>query len=367
MTRNLDQRIRPALQVFEDHVPHPSECRGNPYSQDTREMAVQNRLNGNDNNPNTIQLQEQHLYPHPDTVTKYINRQEQVGHCRAYRHTGNARSEREIQGHNLILLSLYRLALPKATHAEVNAFLYVMNSHDPLYQIYSHSQICRAEQKINLTKKRSSTTAYRYQALEPRNVQWRENYWNMNFPFGIANIDPRKVIDLGEAYGSVDGANRSRGTCFIEDRARIVGPYSEIVTLLMAVLGDPANPERWFEIWNDGGTTVTRFYAFIERILRDIGDGTPGNRYCFTMDNLNAHTNAAVTALIYDAGHRIVFRAPYYPVDSAIEYIFNVIQCALCINLREIKDTNDYIVFLRQIITNMPDFSKYFAHVGFIY
>ncbi len=129
-------------------------------------------------------------------------------HSRAYRHTGNVRSVREIQGNNLILLSLYRVALPKATHAEVNAFLYEMNSHDPHYQIYSPSQICRAEQRIHLTKKRTSTTAY--QALEPRNVQWRENYWNMNYPFGIADIDPRKVIDLDEAAGSVAGDQAER-------------------------------------------------------------------------------------------------------------------------------------------------------------
>ena len=365
--RNLDQRIRPPLQVFQEHVPHPSESRGNPYSQDVRAMAVQNRLNGNDDHQNMIQLQQQHLYPHPDTVTRYINRQEQVGHSRAYRHTGNARSEREIQGGNLIWLSLYRVALPKATHAEINAFLYIMNSEDPHYQIYSHSQICRAEQRIHLTKKRSSTTAY--QALDPRNVQWRDNYWNMNYPFGIADQDPRKMIDLDEMACSVDGANRSRGTCLVGNRAREVGPYSKSdkVTLLMAVSGNPVNPDRWFEIWNVGGTTIARFYAFIERIIADIGQGTPGNRYCFTMDNLDAHTNDAVQALIFNAGHRIVFRAPYHPVDGAIEYIFNIIQCALCIRMREIIDTNDFIRHLRQIITNMPAFSPFFEHVRFIY
>jgi len=78
-----------------------------------------------------------------------------------------------------------------------------------------------------------------------------------------------------------------------------------------------------------GGTNVHRFYAFIERIIQDIGPGTDRNRYCFTMDNLNIHANHAVTNLNFNAGHRIVFRAPYYPVDGAIEYIFNVIQCAL--------------------------------------
>ena len=61
---------------------------------------------------------------------------------------------------------------------------------------------------------------------------------------------------------------------------------SERNTLLMAILRDHQNPDRCFEIWNNGGgTTVHRFHEFsIERILRDnSGTGTPGNRYCFTM------------------------------------------------------------------------------------
>ena len=138
-------------------------------------------------------------------------------------------------------------------------------------------------------------------------------------------------------------------------------------TLLLAVRGDPANPDRWFDTWLEGGTTVDRFYLFIQRILNDLGPGRPGNVFTFTMDNLNAHTNNGVQALIFNAGHRLIFRAPYYPVDGAIEYIFNVIECALCIRLREIFNTADYIQNLCQIIVNLPDFSPFFRHVGFIY
>ena len=44
------------------------------------------------------------------------------------------------------------------------------------------------------------------------------------------------------------------------------------------------------------------------------------------MDNLNTHRNQIVAAMINIHGHRIVFRAPYYPVDGPIEYVFNTIQ-----------------------------------------
>ena len=101
--------------------------------------------------------------------------------------------------------------------------------------------------------------------------------------------------------------------------------------------------------------------------MEDIGPGVDGNWYCFTMDNLNSHTNHAVQNLIINAGHRIIFRAPYYPVDGAIEYIFNVIQCALRLQLRDIKTTDDYKRVLEHIITNMPEFSNFFRHVGFVY
>ena len=368
MHRNLDQAIRPPLQVFTEDVPHPSECRGNPYPIEIQQLAVHNRMNGLDHQPPILALQVQHLYPHPDTVTRFVTQHVAVGHSRPYRCTGNARAEREVEGFDLILLSFYRAFAPKALSSEVNAFLYEMNSPaNPNFVPYSDSQICRAQQRFHLTRKRCSTTAY--QALLPRNVQWRHNYFNMNYPFGIRNVDPRFIIDMDEASGSVDGANRTNGTCLVGTRSREVGPYSKSdkVTLLLAISGDPANPDRWFDIWGDGGTTVDRFYNFIQRILNDLGPGTAASRFCFTMDNLNSHTNHAVQALIFNAGHRIVFRAPYYPVDGAIEYIFNVIECALCIRLRDIHTTAEYIDNLREIIRNLPEFSPFFRHVGFIY
>ena len=85
------------------------------------------------------------------------------------------------------------------------------------------------------------------------------------------------------------------------------------------------------------------------------------------MDNLDAHRNNAVETLIFNAGHQIVFRAPYHPVDGTIEYIFNVIQCALRIQLHVIHDNDDFARELTNIITNIPGFSPFFEHVGFRY
>ena len=54
-------------------------------------------------------------------------------------------------------------------------------------------------------------------------------------------------------------------------------------------------------------------------------------------------------------------------MDGAIEYVFNVIQCALNVRLRDIRTTAEYINNLREIIMNMPEFSPFFEHVGFVY
>ena len=147
-----DHAIRPPNQTFRPDVPHPSECCSNPYSQDIRELAVHAHLNGTDQQP-IQQLQQDHMYPHPDTVSRYVARYHEFGHARAFRRTGNARSEREVKGIDMILLALYRAVLPKATANEINAFLHAMNNHDPTFRIYLHSQICRAQKRLNLTQK----------------------------------------------------------------------------------------------------------------------------------------------------------------------------------------------------------------------
>ena len=71
------------------------------------------------------------------------------------------------------------------------------------------------------------------------------------------------------------------------------------------------------------GTTVADFYDCILRMLRSIGHATPDSRRLFTMDDLLAHKNRQVITPIHEWGHRVCFRAPYYSVDGAIEYVFN--------------------------------------------
>ena len=69
-----------------------------------------------------------------------------------------------------------------------------------------------------------------------------------------------------------------------------------------------------------------------------LNDNYPGRSFLFTMDNLNIHKHLLI--LIEEAGHRVVFRAPYWSCDGAIEYAFNTIHTFLEMNDDEMEDVD---------------------------
>jgi len=81
------------------------------------------------------------------------------------------------------------------------------------------------------------------------------------------------------------------------------------------------------------------------------------------MDNLTSHHNAQVSALIHTAGHRLVFRAPYYPVDGPIEYVFNSLQVALWINMHQIRTEAS---LLHEVHTAIANTCKHLNHISCI-
>ena len=182
--------LRPALQTRVDAVTHPSLCTSNPYSQDLRDLIIFIHQHMNDPNDWQVQemiavLQNQHIYPSSITVSRWEALLEEEGHLLPCRRTGNRQPTR-LTGPDLIYLALYRIAYPKCTIAEMNAFLYRANMGNPFWAFYSKSQISKAEKLIGLSRKVGSTTAY--QALLPVNLEKRWEYWNYAFPLGIADI-----------------------------------------------------------------------------------------------------------------------------------------------------------------------------------
>ena len=219
-----------------------------------------------------------------------------------------------------------------------------------------------------MSLKRASVQAR--QSHLPINLQLRYNYWYLPCPFGISNIPRSRIIDLDEAALFVESSNRGRGKAHLVRRVRELGPYghSQKLNILVAICGEDYVPgqqaQRWVETWTDGGTTTAKFLRFILRILVDIGQGTPANFKVFTMDNLSSHRNVLVQQVIHAAGHVCIFRAPYYPVDSPIEHVFNTIQGALTCAMYSMHLPADVRRVFLATLRRMNSFARYFEHVG---
>ncbi len=89
--------------------------------------------------------------------------------------------------HDIVFLALCRVAFPKCSAAQINTFLYRINYGDVTFRFYTAPQITKAETRLGLTRKGGCTTAY--QAYLPINLLKRRMYWNLPYPFGIADID----------------------------------------------------------------------------------------------------------------------------------------------------------------------------------
>lgn len=355
---------RPALRTLHYVPPPPSIGRGFHYETHFRNAVMEADDQGQRRLPAFNALRAQRLWPSIRTIRRWRRRRTMEGHFVPYRRTGNTRA-RILRGSEQVLLATLMAIYPRITAAEINAFMFHASGQN---RFYCHSQIYRAQDRLGMSRKRSSTTAN--QASLPRNIQKRWNYWNLAYPHGIANIRTEDLIDIDEAAVFQETANRGYGKARIVSRCRDDGPYghSEKTTLLLAISGETPtvnqDAARWLEMWNQGGTTTARFLAFIQRILDDIGPGTPQRRRTFIFDNLGAHRNLLVLQVIYAAGHRVMFRAPYYPVDGPIEYFFNTIQGTLTLSMYNIDSLGAVRNDVRDTIRNTSSFRSYFLHCG---
>ena len=357
--------IRPPLKLSVPAQRHPSDCHGQAWSQEMRLLAVQRDADGMPRSTVEIQqLQLEGKYPSNRSIDRWKHQLATLGHVRPFRRTGNKRASRELKGQDLFNLAFYRTIKPKATLYECKTFIFNAN---PVNLPYSNSQIHRAEQRLNLTRKAASTTAY--EAYSERILIKRHNYWNMPPPFGIVGVDPRNVIDIDEMGLEVEHSNRKRGKSVKGMRCNEPGTYNrnQKMNVLVAICGCDVHPARWVETWTGEGTTIYRYHQFITNLLDELDVMFPGRSFCFTKDNLNTHKNPHIINLIEERGHLVVFRAPYWAVDGAIEYVFNTVHSLIDVRHNNIGNVNELEVLLRDTISEMGSFRPYFEHVGFKY
>ena len=148
------------MKTRRQQVYHASLGIGKPYPHEVRDQIVWRHVNGiPQTNAMIRQLQAAKQYPSSRTITRYIRQYLTVGHVLPYSRTGNRRVQREVIGADLISLAILRSIRPKAMICEVKAFIHSTN---PANDVYSDSQICRAETRLGLTRKKGSTTAFHY-------------------------------------------------------------------------------------------------------------------------------------------------------------------------------------------------------------
>jgi hypothetical protein len=357
--------IRPPNGTRIEEPKHPSRG-GNPYPAEIRQMVISMWQNEDDlEEPRLVQLRHQKKFPSLATCRRWIHQYATEGNVLPKRNSGNRFATREVHGQDIVNLALYWMCRPKAYVDEVRAYVHNRNIANPPY---SRSQIYRAEQRLGLYRKAASTTSDL--AYSAANLHKREQYWSHAFPDGVDGVSTRDVIDLDESGYKLDTQNRSFGKVTRDKRCDARGKYKKGdggVSLLMAISGDerPGQAFSFHRTFTEGGTDLWRFYNFMLELCDWLTEHRPGHSYLFTMDNLNIHTHTVILNLIYFRGHRIVFRAPYWSCDGAIEYVFNTLQTRLQIDQIGVENEYGLVNKINNIIGSIPSFKRYFIHVGF--
>lgn len=344
-------------------------CRGgNSYPKEVREMVIEMMVGGNGiasvKTPVVRRLQEQKKFPSLQTCRRWLRQYVMLGHIKPKRASGNKVATREIEGEALVQLAFYRVIRPDARLYEVRAYLY---NRFPTTKPYSDSQIHRAEERLGLSRKASSSTSE--DAYLPRNLHKRKMYWEYQYPHGVAGERTDDIIDIDEARFKLESADRSYGKVAREFRCNVRGSYKKGdpgTNLIMAISGDSNNPVSFHRLYSEGGTDLFRFYTFMSELIEFLDNNFPGRSFLFTMDNLNLHKHFIILDLIEEAGHRIVFRAPYWSCDGAIEYVFNTIHTFLEMNDDKMENVTALENRLNLIIGSLDMFRRYFLHVGFL-
>ena len=267
-----------------------------------------------------------------------------------------------LRGEHQFLLVLYRIIWPKATGDEVRAFI-CRESSD--HAIFSREQVYKREEELGFSRKRASTLAL--QALTPLNVMRARLFWTQPPPVGRVGIDPQTLIDVDEFGIWVEKANRSYGKALVGHECREAGKYGhgDKFTCILAVRADGT---RWFHMEKVAGTDALAFDDFLTNNILTGPRQIPALPRCtFLWDNLRSHHSAFVVNSVQNAGHRILPRPPYRPMDGPVEYVIHTIEQELSMRIHAITDDGSLCTAVRNIVTGLANDSigRYFTHCGY--
>jgi hypothetical protein len=273
-----------------------------------------------------------------------------------YKSTGN-NIQLKINGENQYLHIMYRIIFPYATADEVRTYLFNNAIINP--QIFTRDDIYKTDARLKITSKVGSTTAF--QALLLQNVIRRDLYYNLPPPLGIHLVPRIDLIDTDECAVSLQTALRTHGKAYTGVRCSAAGNYchDEKWTLIMSI---DSTGWRYATFDKVAGTTALIFRQYIRAILATLPAGHPR---IFIWDNLKSHFSDALINEIYLAGHSVVPRPAYYPVDGPIEYVFNQVECGLIARVNHIRTEADLIRETMNVVANVGGFDETFRHCGY--
>jgi hypothetical protein len=207
-------------------------------------------------------------------------------------------------------------------------------------------------------------------AYLPLNQFKRDQYWGAAYPLGVRGESTRDVIDLDESCFKLESQNRKYGKLTRQRRRDAQGRYkigAGTISLLMAISGDERAGQAFsfHRTYTEGGTDQWRFYNYMLELCNWLDANRNGRSFLFTMNNLNLHKHPMIINMIQSRGHRVVYRAPYWSCDGAIEYVFNTLQTNLQVDVNGVGTVYQLVNKINTIIANMPQFKQYFIHVGF--
>ena len=354
-------KVRPPPETVRASYPHPSVGGSRGYPLSERQCAMHIRDWGHENDDTFGNLRDIHSYPSKRSTHRWDWRRDEYGTLEAFEMTGNNPAI-VLRGHMQLMVAVFRIMFPKCTQAEMNVYLF--NSTPPFEEarFYSRSQITCAEDRLGLARKRGSTTAR--QANLPINLAKMDMFRTLPYPAGSVNISLLDMIDFDQAAIFIETTARGIGKAHFSRRVVEEGPYghSEKLTLTMAVCG---SGERflWLDVKN--GTTTLDTVNFLTEVMDGLEDGNEDRRRCFMADSIISHKHPLVCNTVFARGHRFLFRPPYAPWIAPIEYVFNVIQCMLALEMHNIMDIAELRRHIDRIVLDMGEFAPYFIHCNY--
>eukprot|EP00947_MAST-08B_sp_MAST-8B-sp1_P000889 g889.t1 len=257
--------------------------------------------------------------PSADSVARWITRRN-VGNSLAAdprRHAeggGTGRpTETKIEGAELVLLALFKLANPEATLDQCRVFLQRARG---AAQQHTRQVVSVAITK-SLTMKRKKLQHVPLQQDPVRNAQW----FAQPPPIGCNGVATAELIDVDEAGFALSTCQPTYGHA-VAGRVPFIRTNKNVGSKLTMICAIDAAGNRWLRVREMAGTGVEDFYEFLDQNLLPFLPAAAGRR-TLMWDNLSSHVNPRVLHRVRQAANvHHLERPTYNPAVAPIEYFF---------------------------------------------